>query len=219
MAEETPLEQHAQSHKTGGSDPIDWTELSYMKVQGYDYTGLVRKDVAVDPTTKALLVKGFAGAGATDHGTLTGLADDDHTHYMKIAGETMTGALVLHGAPAADLEAATKKYVDDMGGGGAHTLESHSAYKLDILEEYTPGAGVTVDDCLVKDGLAADSHKLEGHTLASVQNHTPKAHALSAHGAAVADITMDSQKVINLADPTNNQDAATKAYVDAVLGP
>mgnify|MGYP001197582271 CR=1 FL=1 len=29
------------------------------------------------------------------------------------AGDTMTGALVLSGAPAADLQAATKKYVDD----------------------------------------------------------------------------------------------------------
>lgn len=32
---------------------------------------------------------------------------------VALAGGTMTGALVLSGAPAADLEAATKKYVDD----------------------------------------------------------------------------------------------------------
>lgn len=34
-------------------------------------------------------------------------------NYVSIAGSTMTGALTLVGAPNADLEAATKKYVDD----------------------------------------------------------------------------------------------------------
>lgn len=33
--------------------------------------------------------------------------------YVDLAGDTMTGALVLSGAPTVDLHAATKKYVDD----------------------------------------------------------------------------------------------------------
>lgn len=82
----------------------------------------------------------------------------------------------------------------------AHTLDSHSEKKLDQLDEKTPGSGVTVDGCLVKDGRAADSGKLEGSTKAQVQNHTapdssklegstkaqvqdhtPKAHTLDSH--------------------------------------
>lgn len=46
---------------------------------------------------------------------LSGKADSSHTHsdYLPKSGGTMTGALTLKGAPTADLQAATKKYVDD----------------------------------------------------------------------------------------------------------
>ena len=37
------------------------------------------------------------------------------------AGDTMTGALTLSGAPTSNLHAATKKYVDDNAGGGGGT--------------------------------------------------------------------------------------------------
>lgn len=58
-----------------------------------------------------------------DHGLLSGLGDDDHgqyhtdargdARYVKLAGSTMTGLLLLSGAPAVDAGAATKKYADD----------------------------------------------------------------------------------------------------------
>jgi hypothetical protein len=42
---------------------------------------------------------------------------------------------------------------------------------------------------------------------------------ISSLAAATADVDMDSNKLINVTDPTANQDAATKAYVDsAVVG-
>ncbi len=64
---------------------------------------------------------------ALDHGDdLAGLGDDDHTQYhnnargdaryVELAGDTMTGLLVLSGDPAAALEAATKQYVDELFG-------------------------------------------------------------------------------------------------------
>ena len=53
------------------------------------------------------------GTGATDaSGARSNLG------AVNIAGDTMTGALTLSGAPSSDLHAATKKYVDDNAGGG-----------------------------------------------------------------------------------------------------
>jgi hypothetical protein len=67
------------------------------------------------------------GGGVSDHGALTGLADDDHTQYhndargdaryLKLAGGTMTGKITLDGDPTANLHASTKQYVDAVKAG------------------------------------------------------------------------------------------------------
>lgn len=46
------------------------------------------------------------------NGILLG-ADTNSNKYLPLTGGTLTGALTLKGAPTADLQAATKKYVDD----------------------------------------------------------------------------------------------------------
>jgi len=75
----------------------------------------------------------------------------------------------------------------------AHTLDSHSEKKLDQLDEKTPAAGVTVDGCLVKDGKAADSNKLEGSTKDQVRVHEPISHT---HVEAnITDLDHDAQKI------------------------
>jgi len=79
----------------------------------------------------------------------------------------------------------------------AHTLDSHSEKKLDTLDEKTLDAGVTVDTCLIKDGKAADSNKLEGSTKAQVQDHAPQAHALSGHTQATAELLINKQALRN----------------------
>ena len=43
-----------------------------------------------------------------DHGSIGGLADDDHPKYIKRAGDTMDGLLTLSGAPTSDLHASSK---------------------------------------------------------------------------------------------------------------
>ena len=100
---------------------------SDVRLIGYDYTAQEHKDVALDPETKALLVKEISPP-PTDHGELVGLDDDDHAQYynqargdaryLRLAGGTMTGLLTLSGPPTADLHASTKKYVDDKPVGG-----------------------------------------------------------------------------------------------------
>lgn len=46
------------------------------------------------------------------NGILLG-ADTNSNKYLPLTGGTLTGALMLKGEPTADLQAATKKYVDD----------------------------------------------------------------------------------------------------------
>ena len=51
-------------------------------------------------------------------GISVGISQDEaDARYLQLAGGTMTGALTLSGAPTGDLQAATKKYVDDHAGG------------------------------------------------------------------------------------------------------
>ena len=52
-------------------------------------------------------------------GISVGISQDEaDARYLQLAGGTMTGALTLSGAPTSDLQAATKKYVDDKSSGG-----------------------------------------------------------------------------------------------------
>lgn len=45
----------------------------------------------------------ITGGGVTDHGALTGLADDDHPQYVKKAGDQMTGNLEVGDGTKVDL--------------------------------------------------------------------------------------------------------------------
>ena len=51
-------------------------------------------------------------------GISVGISQDEaDARYLQLTGGTMTGTLTLSGAPTSDLQAATKKYVDDHAGG------------------------------------------------------------------------------------------------------
>lgn len=68
-----------------------------------------------------------AAAAAADAATAQATADgavNDLASKVDTAGDTMTGPLVLVGDPVADLEAATKKYVDDTATGGGGLVNS-----------------------------------------------------------------------------------------------
>jgi hypothetical protein len=52
---------------------------------------------ATDSTLKKVLLNNLPATGVTDHGALTGLADDDHTQYLLTNGtRAMTGTLTLN---------------------------------------------------------------------------------------------------------------------------
>jgi hypothetical protein len=84
--------------------------------------------------------------GATDHGALAGLGDDDHSQYLTNArGDTRY--LFRDNAdpftPDADYEPATKKYVDDNAGATDHGAltglddDDHAQYALVAGDTYT----------------------------------------------------------------------------------
>ncbi len=76
---------------------------------------MARRNIIDWPTIQALIkaeVKKYAFAFNSDHGLLSGLLDDDHPQYARLAGAVFTGPVTLATAPVADLHAATKFYVD-----------------------------------------------------------------------------------------------------------
>lgn len=83
---------------------------------------------------------------------LTQTAGD--ARYVAKAGSTMTGALVLSGAPGADLQAATKKYVDDNGGGAVDSVFGRAGAVVAANGDYT-AAQVGADAAGTAAGLVA----------------------------------------------------------------
>ena len=107
------------------------------------------------------------------------------------------GGLPTTSYPTLDSQAATKKYVDEQAPGAGDMLKA----------TYDIGENDIVDN----------SEKLEGSSKAQVQDHTPKAHKLNSHSLPDDNVNLNSKKIIGLADPTTNQQAATKKYVDEAV--
>jgi|SRR5688572_10718223 len=82
------------------------------------------------------LTPAVASSGLVSYATTAQLATK-----VDIAGDTMTGALILSGAPAVPLQAATKAYVDSVAGGGTPSTTVESETSLAI----TPAAGTDTE--------------------------------------------------------------------------
>lgn len=97
---------------------LNGTLSSYMKKSGATMTGALM--LSGEPTenlqaaTKKYVDDAVANVPTPTGGITQEQAD---ARYVQLAGGTMTGALTLSGAPTSDLQAATKKYVDDHAGG------------------------------------------------------------------------------------------------------
>lgn len=93
---------------------LNGTLSSYMKKSGATMTGALM--LSGEPTenlqaaTKKYVDDAVANVPTPTGGITQEQAD---ARYVQLAGGTMTGALTLNGAPTSDLQAATKKYVDD----------------------------------------------------------------------------------------------------------
>lgn len=124
--------------------------------------------------------------------------------------------------PVADQDAATKKYVDSKSSKtptGPTPPDSSTAKPGDTfyntndnrLYVFNGKEWVPVDNKLSDGHLYVGSP--EGIAVSTAKNNVP----LSGFGSAQADVAMGNFKLINLNEPTADQDAATKKYVDASI--
>lgn len=105
--------------------------------------------------------------------------------YVNVSGDTMAGPLLLPGDPVTDPEAARKKYVDDQD------LASVGGHE----------------------GDATDPHAAAGY-LKEADADLLYLRLDVANDPLGAELDMGLNKVVNVADPTADEDAATKKYVD-----
>ena len=79
--------------------------------------------------------------------TTTYATKTEDSAKLPLAGGTMTGALVLSGAPTADLHASTKKYVDDLISGLGGNIVSITAGTISDGSIIPPPNGYTREQC------------------------------------------------------------------------
>ena len=123
--------------------------------------------------------------------------------------------------PSTDQEAATKKYVDGKTGSvpsattpPANPVAGSTYYNTTdkTFYVYDGSQWVPVDNKLAKDQFYVGD--VNNKAVATAKNTIP----LSGFAAATADIDLGSKKISNLADPSTDQEAATKKYVDGKAG-
>lgn len=156
---------------------------------------------------------------------------------LDIEGGTMTGALILHADPVSDLQAATKQYVDNSGGGGG----SGDSVKRTI----TTANGFNVGDAVYLNGSTYTLAQADDIATAEVVGVVETADAseftivtdgfIDLTGASYAPLTPGDVMFLSTTDegeltdvePTNNgeiwkpvliADSATSGYVRSFTG-
>ena len=107
----------------------------------------------VDDLHKHYFLKPLQGAGEP-WGITQGDCD---ARYVALAGSTMTGALILSGEPVVDLQAATKKYVDD----SVFPDEKVKYDAGDPTAGYLSAKVVAGNGITLSEGIGADENKLK----------------------------------------------------------
>ena len=150
--------------------------------------------------------------------------------YMKKSGATMTGALMLSGEPTENLQAATKKYVDDAVANVPTPTGGITQEQADARYVQLAGGTMTGDLKVLESPQSDASAVSKSYTQWLFANavstaNTAKQTADAANAAAAAAQTTANAALpksggtmtgaLTLSgDPTGNLQAATKQYVD-----
>jgi hypothetical protein len=153
-----------KSTVTTNGDLIYGTGSGTVTRLGIGSTGQVLTVSGGVPTWSA------ASGGVTDHGALTGLADDDHANYVFETPGSSTRNVIQ---PSGDYKALILK---------ANATQTSNLFEAQL-------SGGTVRAAVAGDGM------ITGYGFDS-----------------------SSRRIMNVADPTSAQDAATKAYADSLIG-
>ena len=150
-------------------------------------------------------------------------ADDLKSQMLPSSGGTMSGAINMGnntitalGAPVGDTDATNKEYVD-----GAITSAIKSA-EGDADAKYLPLAGGTMTGPIkglenpTENDEAANKAYVDAQVSGAGTTADGKYLAL-AGGTMTGPIAMGGQKITGAAEPTDDQDVATKAYVDGEI--
>jgi hypothetical protein len=161
-----------------------------------------------DAATRAYVLSNVV----SDHGSLTGLGDDDHTQYLRTDGlRVMTGDLDigLHDLDnVADIDAQT---------GAIGTLGVTSATIGSLIVNTAADINVALNMHLHDLDNVADIDAQTG-AIGTLGATTATVGSLIVNTAADINTSLDmhTHKIANVTDPTLPQDAATKKYVGDV---
>lgn len=185
---------------------------------GARLTGITGNGAAfVKPDTQDSYVPVRVGAPQTgDDAVNKNSLNGTLSSYMKKSGATMSGALILSGEPTENLQAATKKYVDDAvanvptPSGGITQEQADARYvqlaggtmtgDLKVLE--SPQSDTSAVSKSYAQGLFATAV-----STANTAKQTAEAALPKSGGTMTGALTLAG-------DPTGNLQAATKQYVD-----
>ena len=112
MADNDATAEAANSAATGAQTQVAALSSQLSTIQGQVNTAVDTATTADGKATTAQTVAGQANTAAGEAKTLAEVAKQTADNALPIGGGTMTGDLILNGAPTADNQAATKAYVD-----------------------------------------------------------------------------------------------------------
>lgn len=132
MAANDATAEAANSAATGAQTQVAALSAQLSTIQGQVNTAVDTATDADGKATTAQTVAGEANTNASEAKTLAQTAKQTADNALPIGGGTMTGDLILNGAPTADNQAATKGYVDSHASSVISTsMRKHANANLD----------------------------------------------------------------------------------------